>query len=248
MRSADTRLAALQQAYDCGYPEIAKRILDGKVRVYTRSPKSRPGWQVSDYQHPYPDGTDAVVLVDAFAADKPYGYYIVPIDEIKEIIFRLYDEAHPGRRRPVSPEATHAVVSPESVEKYRDKWFYAAKERDEVVDTAEKFAALEKRLAEIEGVLAELKAATAKPKPEQKSAEPPAGDEVTVKAKTARDFVRELDAAILTSAGEIVAAAEVPDELRAEVEDLISNQLHHLSSPTRGWVGTLPVPDRSEWR
>jgi hypothetical protein len=117
----------LQQAYDRGYPEIALMILRGSVRVYTRSPKSRPGWQVSDYQHPYPDGTAAVVLVDAFATGKPYGYYIVPIDDIKKIIRRLFDEAFPDGLRPVSPEATHAVVSPESVEKYRDKWrFYAA--------------------------------------------------------------------------------------------------------------------------
>src|SRR6266702_1189491 len=126
MRSADSRLAALQQAYDRGYPEIALMILGGSVRVYTRSPKSRPGWQVSDYQHPYPDGTAAVVLVDAFATGKPYGYYIVPIDEIKKVIRRLFDKAFPDGQRPVSPEATHAVVSPESVEKYRDKWrFYA---------------------------------------------------------------------------------------------------------------------------
>jgi len=126
MRSEDTRLAALQQAYNCGYPEIALMILGGSVRVYTRSPKSRPGWQVSDYQHPYPDGTAAVVLVDAFATDAPYGYYIVPIDQIKKIIRRLFDEAFPDGQRPVSPGSTHAVVSPESVEEYRDKWqFYA---------------------------------------------------------------------------------------------------------------------------
>jgi hypothetical protein len=127
MRSADTRLAALQRAYDRGHPEIALMILDGSVRVYTRTPKSRPGWQVSDYQHPYPDGTAAVVLVDAFATGKPDGFYIVPIGEIRQIIQDLFDAAFPDGRRPVSPESTHAVVSPESVEQYQDKWrFYAA--------------------------------------------------------------------------------------------------------------------------
>jgi hypothetical protein len=56
----------------------------------------------------------------------PYGFYIVPIDEIRKIIRRLFDEAFPDGQRPISPESTHAVVSPESVEKYRDKWrFYA---------------------------------------------------------------------------------------------------------------------------
>jgi hypothetical protein len=126
MRSADTTLAALQQAYDCGYPEIALMILQRSVRVYTRSPKSKPGWQVSNYQHPYPGGTAAVVLVDAFDTDKPYRYYIVPIDEIEEIISRTFDEAFPDGQRPLNPESTHAVVTPESVEAYRDKWqFYA---------------------------------------------------------------------------------------------------------------------------
>jgi hypothetical protein len=36
-----------------------------------------------------------------------------------------YNAAHPDGVRPVSPEATHAVVTPESVEQYRDAWdFY----------------------------------------------------------------------------------------------------------------------------
>jgi hypothetical protein len=128
VRNADTRLAALQQAYNCGYPEIALMILGGSVRVYTRSPRSRPGWQVSDYRHPFPDGTDAVVLVDAFATGEPYRYYIVPIKEIEEIIRGLFDAAFPDGQRPVSPGSTHAVVSPESVEKYRDRWRFHAPE------------------------------------------------------------------------------------------------------------------------
>jgi hypothetical protein len=132
----------LQQAYNCGYPEIALMILGGSVRVYTRSPKSRPGWQVSDYQHPYPDGTAAVVLVDAFATGEPYGYYIVPIDEIKKIIRRLFDEAFPDGLRPVSPESTHAVVSPESVEKYRDKWRFYAAESAKLAESLENGKAL----------------------------------------------------------------------------------------------------------
>ncbi len=68
------------------------------------------------------------------------------------------------------------------------------------------------------------------------------------KVPTARDFVRTLDAAILASAGAIVADAELPEELRAEVEMLVANQLHHLASPKTGWdVPGLPRPQRSEW-
>lgn len=68
------------------------------------------------------------------------------------------------------------------------------------------------------------------------------------KVPTARDFVRTLDAMILASAGAIVADAELPEELRAEVEMLVANQLHHLASPKTGWnVAGLPRPQRSEW-
>jgi hypothetical protein len=127
MRSSDSKLAAVQRAYDQGHPEVALMILSGKVRTYTRSPKSKPGWQVSDYRKPYPEGTEAVVLVDAYATGKPDGYYIVPIADIRRIITDGYNAAHPDGVRPVSPGATHAVVTPESVKQYRDAWeFYRA--------------------------------------------------------------------------------------------------------------------------
>ncbi len=102
-------------------------ILAGKVRAYTRSPRSRPGWQVADWRNPYPRGTAAVVLVDAYATGRPDGFYIVPIADIRDIIRDAHHAAFPDDVRPVSPEATHAVVTPESVEQYRDAWdFYLA--------------------------------------------------------------------------------------------------------------------------
>jgi hypothetical protein len=69
------------------------------------------------------------------------------------------------------------------------------------------------------------------------------------KAKTARDYVREIDAKILTFAGEAIElTADLPAEMRVEVAALIANQLHHLATPKTGWVGSLPTPDRSEWK
>lgn len=70
------------------------------------------------------------------------------------------------------------------------------------------------------------------------------------KPRTARDAVREIDSEILTVAGEIATriAGEYPEEIRPEILALVANQLHHLASPKNGWVGTLPVPDRSEWK
>lgn len=65
---------------------------------------------------------------------------------------------------------------------------------------------------------------------------------------TARDFVRRIDLAILSYVPNLLAGADVPDELKSEVAQLIANQLHHLSSPERGWPTDLPKPARSEWR
>jgi hypothetical protein len=69
-------------------------------------------------------------------------------------------------------------------------------------------------------------------------------------APTARDAVREIDAEILGYAGELAdrIAGGYPEGMRAEILSLVSNQLHHLASPKTGWVGSLPVPNRSEWR
>jgi hypothetical protein len=122
MRSTDSKLAALQAAYDAGHPKVALLILAKTVRVYTRTPRSRPGWQVADWRNPYPAGAEAVVLVDAYATGRPEGYYIVPIADIRKIIEDGYKAAHPDGGRPISPGSTHAVVTVESVKQYRDRW------------------------------------------------------------------------------------------------------------------------------
>lgn len=81
----------------------------------------RPGWQISNYRDPYPKGTEAVVLVDAYATGNPEGFYVVPIAHISKIILELFDKTFPDGVRPVSPSSLHAVVTP-SVEQYRDAW------------------------------------------------------------------------------------------------------------------------------
>lgn len=99
---------------------------------------------------------------------------------------------------------------------------------------------------EIAAMRATLAAATAARKA-AKTAER-AAKAATAAAPTARDYVRKVDAAILAAVGELVKAAEVPEALAAEVNQLLANQLHHLSSPERGWVSDLPRPARSEWK
>jgi hypothetical protein len=46
-----------------------------------------------------------VVLADAFATGKPDRFYVVPIDDIRQIITDRFDAAFPGgpESRPVSP-------------------------------------------------------------------------------------------------------------------------------------------------
>lgn len=68
------------------------------------------------------------------------------------------------------------------------------------------------------------------------------------KAKTAADYRKEIDLAIIAAAGDLVKA-NVPADLREHVAKLIANQLHHLVTPANGWPSEiLPKPDRSEWR
>ena len=68
------------------------------------------------------------------------------------------------------------------------------------------------------------------------------------KEKTATDYRREVDLAIIQAAGNLVDEI-VPAKLRKEVAVLIANQLHHLSTPKAGWPAkNLPKPDRSDWR
>lgn len=65
---------------------------------------------------------------------------------------------------------------------------------------------------------------------------------------TARDYVKTVDLAVIIAAGEAVEEL-VPEQFRAEVRQLVANQLHHLTTPKAGWPSaTLPTPDRSEWR
>lgn len=99
---------------------------------------------------------------------------------------------------------------------------------------------------EIKAMRAKIAAATAANKAAKK-AEREAKAAVAA-APTARDYVRKVDAAILGYVGNLLAGAEVPEALQAEVAQLLANQLHHLSSPERGWDSALPKPNRSEWK
>jgi len=99
---------------------------------------------------------------------------------------------------------------------------------------------------EIKALKAQLAAATAAAKAAKAAAREAKAAEA--KKPTARDYVRKVDLLILGAVGDLLAGAEVPAELLPEVKQLLANQLHHLSSPERGWAGDLPKPDRSEWR
>lgn len=79
-------------------------------------------------------------------------------------------------------------------------------------------------------------------------AELAARPERPVRKATAADWRRTIDLALIEYAGNLIAGS-VPDDLQKAVARLVSNQLHHLSTPELGWPSTvLPVPDRSDWR
>ena len=118
-RTADSQVAAMRAAVAAGHPEIVFMILGGTARVYTRTPRSRCGWQISDWDKPYPEETAAVILRDVY--EGPEVFYVLPIKAIKAIIY----EDGPGGRvsqgipRPVTPESRHMYIRPERVAGYR---------------------------------------------------------------------------------------------------------------------------------
>lgn len=99
---------------------------------------------------------------------------------------------------------------------------------------------------EIKRLRAELAAATAKATAARKAASD--ARKAAAAKPTARDYVRAVDAAILSYVPSLIAGADVPEELRAEVAQLVANQLHHLSTPERGWPAEMPKPARSDWK
>lgn len=64
--------------------------------------------------------------MDSFATGKPDGFYILPIAEIEKIIMDAFHAAFSDGVRPISPESTHAAVSPDSVRRYCDRWDFGA--------------------------------------------------------------------------------------------------------------------------
>jgi hypothetical protein len=117
-RTADSQIAAMRAALSAGHPEIVFMILDGTARVYTRTPRSKCGWQISDWDRPYPEGTAAVILRDVY--DGPEVFYVLPIKAIKTIIRKDGPGVGLARDpRPVTPESRHMYIRPERVASYR---------------------------------------------------------------------------------------------------------------------------------
>lgn len=130
--------------------------------------------------------------------------------------------ARPGPAKPAAAPAPAPAPAPEVLAG-------VTMSAEEIKTMKARIAAAQKQLAADKRAAREARAAEAK-KP------------------TARDYVRNVDLLILGAVGELIKSAEVPAELLPEVKQLLANQLHHLSSPERGWAGDLPKPARSEWR
>lgn len=120
VRSSDSQLTVMREAVAQGHPEIALMILNGSVRVYTRSPKSRPGWQIGDWDRPFPEGTAGVVFLDTYSGTPKF--FITTADEARKLVA---DKHPPGRVRPVNEDSRHCYIPPDQVAEYQDAWeFY----------------------------------------------------------------------------------------------------------------------------
>jgi hypothetical protein len=117
VRSADSKLAAMREANSQGHADVALMILTGAVRVYTRSPKSRPGWQIADWDRPFPADTAGIVFLDTY--DGEPRFYITTISEAQNIVGA---QVHSGR--PENPESRHCYIPPELLADYENQWVF----------------------------------------------------------------------------------------------------------------------------
>jgi hypothetical protein len=126
-RSSDTKLAVMREAVRQGHPEVALTLLSATptVRAYVRSPSSRPGWQINDWDRPFPDPqrTKTIILVDMF--DGPPEFYVIPADKYTRIVRKASGMDKNGklsRSRPVNQESRHCCLLPRDVTKYLGRW------------------------------------------------------------------------------------------------------------------------------
>ena len=94
-------------------------ILNGQIGVRSR----RSGeWPIRDYQREVPSGTVAVVYVDY--TDRKPEYYIMPADELREILNEHYHahlDAH-GGQRPRSPLSGNVGLGLGEIQHRHDAW------------------------------------------------------------------------------------------------------------------------------
>jgi hypothetical protein len=121
VRSSDSQLTAMRQAAAQGHAEIALMILNGSVRVYTRSPKSRRGWQINDWDKPFPEGTAGVVFLDTYSGSPKF--FATSISEARQLV--ADQQAKVQMPRPVTEGSRHCYITPDQVADYQDAWdFY----------------------------------------------------------------------------------------------------------------------------
>jgi hypothetical protein len=114
-----TMVLAMKEADRQGRPEVALRILRGEVRAYARTPRSKHGVQVGDWDNPFPRGTKAIVIVDTF--DGKPSFFILPARAYKRLA-----RPRPNRGpRPVNPDSRHCYITPDQVKRYVNKWEHA---------------------------------------------------------------------------------------------------------------------------
>ena len=110
-----TLLLAMKAAHGAGRDDLALGMLNGWVRTYTRSARSKPGWQISDWDAPVPAGTGLAVYVDTTGTEP--AFYVIPVGQLKEM---MRGKQHGPR--PVTPDSHHCVLTVDDLEPYQDGW------------------------------------------------------------------------------------------------------------------------------
>lgn len=118
MRHADAVILAMKAARANNQDQLALEILDGTaVRVYTRTSKSRPGWQFHwNRPGPVPEGTEIVILMDAYDTNAAPKFSLVPVKQFRDIV------APKRHTRPLSPDSDHCYVTPDDAEEWLNYW------------------------------------------------------------------------------------------------------------------------------
>jgi hypothetical protein len=111
-------MLAMKAAHDAGRDDLALMLLSGRCRAYSRTIKSKPGFQIGDWNQPVPDKTMIAVYVDTFGRQPMF--YVIPVPALKKIIRKVRRSGNSPR--PVTPKSRHCYLTRADLAAFEDAW------------------------------------------------------------------------------------------------------------------------------